>query len=96
MTIDVSFISVTRILSRVPAVLEDSGRCLALVKPQFELGPDRVGKGGIVTDPALHSEAVRKVIGAVDPNGLVYRAECPSPITGKEGNREFFVLFDKR
>ena len=94
-TIDVSFISVTRILPRVPAVLGDSGRCLVLVKPQFELGPDRVGKGGIVTDPALHSEAVRKIIDAGDPNGLVYRAECPSPITGKEGNREFFVLFDK-
>ncbi len=93
-TIDVSFISVSRILSRIPAVLADAGRCLALVKPQFELGPGLVGKGGIVTDPALHREAVRNVIDSAGPTRLVFRAECPSPITGKEGNREFFVLFD--
>jgi len=49
-----------------------------------------------VRDPTLHLEAVRQVINSEAQNGLLFRAECPSPITGKEGNREFFVLFDKK
>lgn len=94
-TIDVAFISVTKILGRVPSILKPGGQCLILVKPQFELGPDKVGKGGIVLDPSLHREAVDSVVAAVADTEMVLRGRCPSPITGKEGNQEFFVLFEK-
>ena len=95
-TIDVSFISLRKILPRVAAILTDRGRVLALVKPQFELGREKVGKGGIVTDPALHQEAVESITGWVESaTGLCPVGAVPSPITGKEGNREFFVFLVK-
>jgi 23S rRNA (cytidine1920-2'-O)/16S rRNA (cytidine1409-2'-O)-methyltransferase len=94
-TVDVAFISVTKILGRLPALLKTAGQCLILVKPQFELGPDKVGKGGIVLDPSLHLEAVEGVLKAAAKLELVLLGRCPSPITGKEGNREFFLLFGK-
>lgn len=94
-TIDVSFISLKKILPAVSNVLASGARCLVLVKPQFELGRGMVGKGGIVTNPDLHREAVASVVEAAEEVGLTHRDACPSPITGKEGNREFFVLFQK-
>ncbi len=94
-TVDVSFISLKKILPAVSNVLASGARCLVLVKPQFELGRGMVGKGGIVTNPDLHREAVASVVEAAEEVGLTHRDACPSPITGKEGNREFFVLFEK-
>jgi 23S rRNA (cytidine1920-2'-O)/16S rRNA (cytidine1409-2'-O)-methyltransferase len=92
-TIDASFISLTMLLPRVPAVLKDNGFCVALVKPQFEVGRGKVGKRGIVRDEALQREAVTRITEAGKAAGLEFMAECESPITGREGNREFFVLF---
>jgi len=92
-TIDASFISLTMLLPRVPAVLKENGFCVALVKPQFEVGRGKVGKHGIVRDEELQREAVAKVAEAGKAAGLEFVAECESPITGREGNREFFVLF---
>jgi 23S rRNA (cytidine1920-2'-O)/16S rRNA (cytidine1409-2'-O)-methyltransferase len=92
-TIDASFISLTMLLPRVPAVLKENGFCVALVKPQFEVGRGKVGKGGIVRDEDLQRDAVTKVEEAGKAAGLEFVAECESPITGREGNREFFVLF---
>jgi 23S rRNA (cytidine1920-2'-O)/16S rRNA (cytidine1409-2'-O)-methyltransferase len=95
-TIDASFISLTMLIPRIPAVLKPGGICLALVKPQFEVGRRNVGKGGIVRDERLHTEAIEKVADAGRAAGLEY-VECKeSTITGREGNREFFVLFRKR
>jgi 23S rRNA (cytidine1920-2'-O)/16S rRNA (cytidine1409-2'-O)-methyltransferase len=94
-TIDASFISLTMLLPRVPAVLKSGGECLALVKPQFEVGRARVGKGGIVRDPVLQEAAIGKVAEAGRGAGLQYLGSHESPITGREGNREFFVLFIK-
>jgi len=94
-TIDVSFISVIKILARMGELLKSGGWCLALVKPQFELGPGQVGKGGVVKDPDLHAESIQRVSAAVADMSLIQRRTCPSPITGKQGNREFFVLFEK-
>jgi 23S rRNA (cytidine1920-2'-O)/16S rRNA (cytidine1409-2'-O)-methyltransferase len=94
-TIDVSFISLGLILPRVAPLLKRGGNCLALVKPQFEVGRERVGKGGIVRDIEDQQEAVRKVVAAGEGTGLRCLGSVESPITGREGNREFFALFEK-
>jgi 23S rRNA (cytidine1920-2'-O)/16S rRNA (cytidine1409-2'-O)-methyltransferase len=93
-TIDASFISLTMLLPRIEAVLKPGGFCLALVKPQFEVGRGKVGKGGIVRDEELHRESIRKVKQCGSTNGLIAVGECESPIQGREGNREFFLLFE--
>jgi 23S rRNA (cytidine1920-2'-O)/16S rRNA (cytidine1409-2'-O)-methyltransferase len=65
---------------------------VVLVKPQFEVGRRQVGRGGIVKDPVLHREALREVAQAAqEKSGYAVRGACPSPITGAEGNREFFL-----
>jgi 23S rRNA (cytidine1920-2'-O)/16S rRNA (cytidine1409-2'-O)-methyltransferase len=88
--IDVSFISVIKILPAVPALLREHGELVILVKPQFEVGREEVGKGGIVRDPELQEAACRKVEGAVAELG--YQTEImESPILGAEGNREFLL-----
>jgi 23S rRNA (cytidine1920-2'-O)/16S rRNA (cytidine1409-2'-O)-methyltransferase len=94
-TMDASFISLTMLLPGIPAVLKPGGQCVALVKPQFEVGRENVGKGGIVRDPKLQQEAVDKVVEAGRNAGLQFVGSHESPITGREGNREFFVLFEK-
>jgi 23S rRNA (cytidine1920-2'-O)/16S rRNA (cytidine1409-2'-O)-methyltransferase len=94
-TIDASFISLTMLLPKISGVLKPGGRCIALVKPQFEVGRDRVGKGGIVRDAADQQAAVRKCIEAGEAAGLRFLDTTESPITGREGNREFFILFEK-
>ncbi len=87
---DVSFISATLIVPVLPGVLQPAGEILILVKPQFEVGPDQVGKGGIVRDPALQQAACARVQGALEQIG--YRsAVFPSPVLGAEGNQEFFL-----
>lgn len=91
-TMDVSFISVTKILPALRAILSPDADAVVLVKPQFEVGRRQVGRGGLVTDPALHEAALRAVAGeAQDALGYAVRGACPSPITGSEGNREFFL-----
>jgi 23S rRNA (cytidine1920-2'-O)/16S rRNA (cytidine1409-2'-O)-methyltransferase len=94
-TMDASFISLTMLLPRIPAVLKSGGYCVALVKPQFEVGREHVGKGGIVRDPSLQQGAIDKVAEAGQSAGLEFVRSEESPITGREGNREFFALFRK-
>jgi 23S rRNA (cytidine1920-2'-O)/16S rRNA (cytidine1409-2'-O)-methyltransferase len=94
-TIDASFISLTMLLPRIPALLKAGGECLALVKPQFEVGREHVGKGGIVREAKLQGTAVAKVVQCGEDLGLLFVGSYESPITGREGNREFFVLFKK-
>ena len=91
---DVSFISVTLILPRLPPLLAPGGEMVILVKPQFEVGRGQVGKGGIVRDPELQQAACRKVAAAAEALG--FRAEwIESPVRGAEGNREF-LLYARR
>lgn len=90
-TIDVSFISLRHILPAVPRVLAPGADIVALVKPQFEAGRDEVGKGGIVSDPAIHEEVLARVTAEAEAIGFVRVAMTPSPITGATGNREFFL-----
>ncbi|MCL2524452.1 MAG: TlyA family RNA methyltransferase [Betaproteobacteria bacterium] len=88
---DLSFISLTLILPRLPALLAADGDLLLLVKPQFEVGPGHVGKGGIVRDPALYQQVEQKLRDCAAALGLTVRAWLDSPITGGDGNREFFI-----
>ena len=74
-------------------MLKPGGHCVALVKPQFEVGREHVSKGGIVRDPELQRSAIDKVADAGRSAGLEFVASEESPITGREGNREFFALF---
>ena len=93
-TIDASFISLTMILPQIPAILKPGGRCVSLVKPQFEVGRERVGKGGIVRSDEDQRAAVEKCVRAGEMAGLRFLSSAESPITGREGNREFFILFE--
>lgn len=88
---DVSFISLTLIIPQLPSFLAPTGDLLLLVKPQFEVGPANVGKGGIVTDASLYPAVREKLIGCCRQHHLVGLDWFASPITGSEGNREFFL-----
>jgi 23S rRNA (cytidine1920-2'-O)/16S rRNA (cytidine1409-2'-O)-methyltransferase len=90
-TIDVAFISLRHIFPALPPVLVPLADVVALVKPQFEAGRDQVGKGGIVSDPAVHETVLARVTDAAGAAGFSRLAMTPSPITGAEGNREFFL-----
>jgi 23S rRNA (cytidine1920-2'-O)/16S rRNA (cytidine1409-2'-O)-methyltransferase len=94
-TIDASFISLTILLPRIPNVMKSGAECLALVKPQFEVGRGEVGKGGIVRDAGQQQAAIDKVAESARAAGLLVLGSHESPITGREGNREFFLLLKK-
>jgi 23S rRNA (cytidine1920-2'-O)/16S rRNA (cytidine1409-2'-O)-methyltransferase len=93
--IDVSFISLTLILPNAFELITPTGVILALIKPQFELQPGDVGRGGIVADPALHEKAKLKIEEFVTAQGHVSAGTTPSPITGMDGNQEFFICARK-
>ena len=94
-TMDVSFISLTKILAPVVSSAADAFDLLAMVKPQFELGRKRVGRGGVVRDPAARAEAVLMVAEAARAEGLHVRGFAASGLTGPKGNRETFIWCDR-
>ena len=89
---DLSFISLTLVLPSLVPLLAPEGALLMLVKPQFELQPGQVGKGGIVRDPALYAVVEKRIRECCAENGLAVQAWLDSPISGGDGNREFFVF----
>lgn len=95
-SIDVSFISLTKVLLPVRNLLTDEGEIVCLIKPQFEAGREKVGKKGVVRDPAVHLEVIEKVIDyaaeiAMEPCHLSF-----SPIKGPEGNIEYLLHLKKK
>jgi 23S rRNA (cytidine1920-2'-O)/16S rRNA (cytidine1409-2'-O)-methyltransferase len=92
---DVSFISMTLVLPQLPALLAADGDLLLLVKPQFEVGPHNIGKGGIVRDPTLYREVEGRFLDLARQLDLTAKAWLDSPITGGDGNREFFIWLKK-
>ncbi len=90
-TLDLSFISLTQVLPKILEFLKPGGEIVALVKPQFEVGKSRVGKGGVVRDLGLQQEAVARVIRAARSLGLVASEGFPSPLKGPKGNQEWFL-----
>lgn len=93
--IDVSFISLTKILPSVAENLKETGDCIALIKPQFEVGKGEVGKGGIVNDPAKHRRIIKEIVEFATTIRLQPCELIDSPILGAEGNREFLIHLRK-
>ena len=89
--IDVSFISLRKVLPAVLATSADRFDCLAMVKPQFEVGRDRIGKGGVVKDPNLRREVVNEVARAARAEGAAVVGSAPSALPGPSGNKETFL-----
>ena len=89
--IDVSFISLRKVLPAVLATTADGFDCLAMVKPQFEVGRERIGKGGVVKDPALRREVVNEVAAAARAAGAAVLGSAPSALPGPSGNKETFL-----
>lgn len=89
-TLDLAFISATLVLPRIPEVAAGA-QVLVLVKPQFEVGRERVGKGGVVRDPALREAAVQRVAAAARELGYRERGRAESRLPGPKGNREIFL-----
>ena len=90
-TIDVSFISLTKIFHALKQCLAPNADCVALIKPQFEVGKGEVGRGGIVNDPAQHRRVLNEITQAAIETGLQPVGVIDSPILGAEGNREFLM-----
>lgn len=88
---DVSFISLTHVLPTAARLMATPGACLLLVKPQFELQPGQIGKGGIVRHAAAHAIVEARIRQACEALGLAVRDYFESAVTGGDGNREFFV-----
>lgn len=89
--IDVSFISLEKVVPAVLKFLKPAAQLVALIKPQFEVGREQVGKGGIVRDDAARGAAVKRIEEFIRNHGLAVAGLMPSPITGQDGNKEFLL-----
>lgn len=94
-SIDVSFISLTKVLSVVYSLMADEGDVVALIKPQFEAGREKVGKKGVVRDPSVHEEVIKKVIAFAEETGFFISGLDFSPVKGPEGNIEYLLWIKK-
>ena len=94
--IDASFISLTLVIPKVLSLISTDGQIVALVKPQFEVGKGRVGKGGVVRDPALHTEVLDHLQACADTWQVDIKGVVESPLRGPKGNKEFLLYLHKR
>lgn len=95
-SVDVSFISLTKILIPARNLLKEQGHMVCLIKPQFEAGRDKVGKKGVIRAPEVHEEVIRKVMDYADLVGFEIKGLTYSPIKGPEGNIEYLAYLEKR
>ena len=94
-TLDLSFISVLKVMEVVSKVLKEHGKLIVLIKPQFEARKEQVGRGGIVKDEAVHQEVIKNVVEGIEKQGFLLQGITESPITGTDGNKEFLAYFLK-
>ena len=94
-TIDVAFISLKIVVPVIVEFLKPDASILALIKPQFEVGKNQVGKGGVVREPKLHQQVIKDLSDFFGTLKLTPRSICASPLLGPKGNREFFILLKK-
>ncbi len=94
-SVDVSFISLTKVLGPARELLKEHGQMVCLIKPQFEAGREKVGKKGVVRDKAVHEEVIEKIISFALENGFSIHNLEFSPIKGPEGNIEYLVYIEK-
>lgn len=92
-TLDLSFISVLKVMDAVKAVLKPQGFLLVLIKPQFEAERHEVGRGGIIKDEAVHAHVIKKLTEGICGHGFECKGILDSPILGSAGNKEFLALF---
>ena len=94
-SIDVAFISLTKVLPVAYSLLKETGEVVALIKPQFEAGREKVGKKGVVRDPAVHAEVIRTVTDFARSLGFCPLALTYSPVKGPEGNIEYLIYLSR-
>ena len=92
--IDVSFISLTKVIPYLEKFLSENGQVVMLIKPQFEVGKEKIGKNGIVIDEKYHNEAIKKIISFLGESGYELVGVEESPIKGTKGNKEFLILIN--
>lgn len=95
-TLDLSFISLLKVIETVARLMKPHAQLIALIKPQFEARKDQIGKGGIVKDNAVHQEVIDKVVAGIGAHGFEHKGTIESPILGGEGNKEFLAYFIKK
>ena len=95
-SVDVSFISLTKILLPARNLLKDHGKMVCLIKPQFEAGKEKVGKKGVVRDEKVHVEVIEKIFDFIDILDFEFLALDYSPIKGPEGNIEYLIYIEKK
>lgn len=93
--VDLSFISLRKVLSALADILDEGGDLVALIKPQFEAGRGQVGKGGVVRDPDIHRRVLEDVLEEAVKHGFRLRGLIPSPVRGADGNLEFFAWWTR-
>lgn len=94
-TLDLSFISVLKVMEAVNELLADHGTLIVLIKPQFEAQKEQVGRGGLIKNPKVHEEVIKKVTEGVAAYGFKLRGVIDSPIEGATGNKEFLAVFER-
>ena len=94
-TLDLSFISVLKVIPAIKKLMKPEGNLIVLIKPQFEARREQVGKGGIVKDPAVHEQVIRDIVQGITQEGFSYIGVTDSPITGTDGNKEFLAYFKR-
>lgn len=94
-TLDLSFISVLKVMDAVNAVLKDNGKLIVLIKPQFEARKEDVGRGGIIKDEKVHQQVIERVRSGIEAYGFICKGVIESPIEGTMGNKEFLGYFIK-
>jgi len=95
-TLDLSFISVLKVMDAVTKILKPDGKLIVLIKPQFEAERHEVGKGGIIKDPAIHQKVIDCVVAGIQSHGFSLEGITESPILGGEGNKEFLAYFTRK
>lgn len=95
-TLDLSFISILKVMDAIDQVLISGGLLITLIKPQFEAEKEQVGRGGIIKDELVHQEVIKKVVDGIVAHGYECMGVTESPIFGAQGNKEFLALFIRR
>ena len=94
-TLDLSFISVLKVMDAVMSMLKDDGSMIILIKPQFEASRDDVGKGGIIKENDVHAAVIKSVTEGIMERGFKLNGVITSPLTGMDGNKEFLAYFER-
>ena len=92
-TLDLSFISVLKVMTAVTQLLKPNGELIVLIKPQFETDPARIGKGGVIKDATLHDAILKTVTEGIAAHGFALQGVIESPLFGGDGNKEFLAYF---